>query len=180
MRWYPGRIGLREAGKKGRKVGVLIWWETGEIEGDYAKNVKYLALEKGLKGGMQGKKEGRECKVPKMRGLGTYNPSPSPFLISYLPADIRKRSQESSRRGGGVGGGGEKGELRNSLVSPLFTPSFHGSLLLVRWHTVNPLLGPTGGLIFWRGGGKAYSIFNLEKTIASVLHTELEYKVEKF
>ena len=37
-----------------------------------------------------------------------------------------------------------------------------------------------GAYFFWGGAGKAYSIFNLEKTIASVLHTELEYKVEKF
>ena len=47
---------------------------------------------------------------------------------------------------------------------------------------VNPLLSP-GGLIYfkpiwarliWEGG-----LFNLEKTMVSVLHKELEYKVEK-
>ena len=71
--------------------------------GNLRKNAKYLAIEKGLKGGSQEKKESRECKVPKTRGLGTYypSPSPSPFLISYLPADIMKRSQGSARRGGG-------------------------------------------------------------------------------
>ena len=46
--------------------------------------------------------------------------------------------------------------------------------------TVNILLRPHGGLLFyfkpiWGGGG----LFTLEKTMASVLHKELEYKVEK-
>ena len=55
--------------------------------------------------------------------------------------------------------------------------------------TVNPLLSPTGGLyisspfegevggggVIWVGG-----LFNLETTMVSVLHKELEYKVEKF
>ena len=76
---------------------------NGKNRGNLRKNAKYLAIEKGLKGGSQEKKESRECKVPKTRGLGTYNPSPSPspFLISYLPADIMKRSQGSARRGEG-------------------------------------------------------------------------------
>ena len=37
--------------------------------GNLRKNAKYLAIEKGLKGGGQEKKESRECKVPKIRGL---------------------------------------------------------------------------------------------------------------
>ena len=52
--------------------------------------------------------------------------------------------------------------------------------------TVNPLLSPPGGLFVsspfeggaahLRGGG---GLFNLEKTMVSVLHKELEYEVEK-
>ena len=57
--------------------------------------------------------------------------------------------------------------------------------------TVNPLLSPPGaylfpahlrrglietGGLFERGGG---GLFNLETTMVSVLHKELEYKVEK-
>ena len=48
--------------------------------------------------------------------------------------------------------------------------------------TVNPLLSPPGGLLFQTGrvlnrdGG---GWFNLEKKMVSVLHKELEYKVEK-
>ena len=44
--------------------------------------------------------------------------------------------------------------------------------------TVNSLLSPHGGLFIsspFEGGG----LFTLEKTMASVLHKELEYKVEK-
>ena len=111
-------------GKERAGGGSSNMMGNGRNRGNLRKNAKYLAIEKGLKGGSQEKKESRECKVPKTRGLGTYYPSPcpSPFLISYLPADIMKRSQGSARRGGG--------ELRNSLVSPIFTPSFHGNLLL--------------------------------------------------
>ena len=44
---------------------------------------------------------------------------------------------------------------------------------------------PLGGLIYFtpiRGGGliETGGLVNLEKTIVSVLHEELEYKVEKF
>ena len=42
---------------------------NGRNRGNLRKNAKYLAIEKGLKGGGQEKKESRECKVPKMRGL---------------------------------------------------------------------------------------------------------------
>ena len=44
--------------------------------------------------------------------------------------------------------------------------------------TVNALLSPTGGLLIQvhLGGG---GLFTLEKTMASVLLKELEYKVEK-
>ena len=46
--------------------------------------------------------------------------------------------------------------------------------------TVNSLLSPHGGLFIsspFEGGGGG--LFTLEKTMASVLHKELEYKVEK-
>ena len=52
-------------------------------------------------------------------------------------------------------------------------------------HTVNLLLSRCRGLIYFkliRGGDlnrDGGDLFNLEKTIASVLHKELEYKVEK-
>ena len=53
---------------------------------------------------------------------------------------------------------------------------------------VNPLLSPMGGLYISspfegeRGGGGIWvgGLFNLETTMVSVLHKELEYKVEKF
>ena len=47
-------------------------------------------------------------------------------------------------------------------------------------HTVNPLLSPPGAYLFQahlRGGGGG--LFNLQKTIVSVNHKELEYKVDK-
>ena len=57
------------------------------------------------------------------------------------------------------------------------------------WSTANPLLTPPGELIYfkpiWGGGGLIWEgdlpVFNLEikKTIVSVLHKELEYKVVK-
>ena len=65
---------------------------------------------------------------------------------------------------------------------------------MTRNHTVNPLLSPSGGgggLIYFKsicgGGGlieagdllEMGDLFNLEKTMASVLHKELEQKVEK-
>ena len=66
---------------------------------------------------------------------------------------------------------------------------------MTRNHTVNPLLSPWGGgLIYlfqvhlWGGGGglieagdllEMGGLFNFEKTMASVLHKELEQKVEK-
>ena len=34
------------------------------------------------------------------------------------------------------------------------------------------------GLIWWGGGGWGEGLFNLTKTIVSVLHKDLEYKVE--
>ena len=55
--------------------------------------------------------------------------------------------------------------------------------------TVNPLLSVPGGLIYfkptwgWGGGGELHrdgGLFNLEKTMVSVLHKELEYKLGKF
>ena len=64
------------------------------------------------------------------------------------------------------------------------------SIWTVQVHTVNPLLSPFGGLfisspfemggliemwgLFEKGG-----LFNLEMMMVSVLHKELEYKVEK-
>ena len=49
----------------------------------------------------------------------------------------------------------------------------------VLFQTVNPLLSPGGELIYfkpiWKGGG----LFNLETTMVSILHKELEYTVEK-
>ena len=52
-------------------------------------------------------------------------------------------------------------------------------------NTVNPLLSPRGGLCIpspLEGGGGLFErrdLFNLEKTMESVPHKELEYKVEK-
>ena len=52
-------------------------------------------------------------------------------------------------------------------------------------HTVNPLLSPSPRYLFQahlRGGGgliETRGLFNLEKTMVSVLHKELEYKVKK-
>ena len=90
-----------------------------------------------------------------------------------------RRSQESARRGGGGGGG--KGGVGNPPVSPPLHPKFPRKPAACRMTCCKSSIRPYGGgggLFFL--GGKAYSIFNLEKTIASVLHTELEYKVEKF
>ena len=68
---------------------------------------------------------------------------------------------------------------------------------MTRNHTVNPLLSPWGGggrgaylfqVHLWGGEGglieagdllEMGGLFNLEKTMASVLHKELEQKVEK-
>ena len=48
--------------------------------------------------------------------------------------------------------------------------------------TINPLLSPPKGLVYfkpiWEGGWWG-GLFNLETTMVSVLHKELEYKVEK-
>ena len=52
--------------------------------------------------------------------------------------------------------------------------------------TVNPLLSPQGGLLFqtylrgWGGGGLLVSggLFHFANTLVSLLHKELEYKVE--
>ena len=50
-------------------------------------------------------------------------------------------------------------------------------------NTVNPLLSPPKALVYfkpiWEGGGGGGGLFNLETTMASVLHKELEYRVEK-
>ena len=53
-------------------------------------------------------------------------------------------------------------------------------------YTVNPLFSPPGGLFIsspFEGGGEGLietgGLFNLETTMVSVLHKELEYKVEK-
>ena len=46
--------------------------------------------------------------------------------------------------------------------------------------TANPLLSPPGVIYvkpIWGGGGRG--LFNLETTMVSVLHKELEYKVKK-
>ena len=59
--------------------------------------------------------------------------------------------------------------------------------LLQRWNTVNPLLSSLGAYLFQahlrgginRDGGGGRDLFHLEKTMVSVLHKELEYKVEK-
>ena len=54
--------------------------------------------------------------------------------------------------------------------------------------TVNPLFSVHGGLIYFKptwggGGGRGLhtdgGLFNLEKTMVSVLHKELEYKLGK-
>ena len=57
--------------------------------------------------------------------------------------------------------------------------------------TINPLLSPPGGLFIWspfEGGGlngdeglirEGGGLYNLETTMVSVLHKELEYEVEK-
>ena len=54
---------------------------------------------------------------------------------------------------------------------------------MTRNHTVNPLLSPLGGLFisspFEAGLNRDGGLYNLEKTMVSVLHKELEYKVEK-
>ena len=66
--------------------------------------------------------------------------------------------------------------------------TLRGKKALIRsfFHTVNPLLRPPGGLFISspfggeglnRDGG--LNILNLETTMVSVLHKELEYKVEK-
>ena len=83
-----------------------------------------------------------------------------------------------------MGGGGRErkgGAKKLPRLSPLH-PKFPRKPAACRMTCCKSSIRPYGGLIFLGGGGvgKAYSIFNLEKTIASVLHTELEYKVEKF
>ena len=49
--------------------------------------------------------------------------------------------------------------------------------------TVNPLLSPPGGLFIWSPfeGGlmETGGLYNLEMTMVSVFHKELEYEVEK-
>ena len=70
-------------------------------------------------------------------------------------------------------------ENQQYSVSSVFLPSL----------TVNPLLSPLGrifisssfGGLFNRDGGSYLrgGLFNLEKTIVTVLHKELEYKVKK-
>ena len=56
------------------------------------------------------------------------------------------------------------------------------------YHAVNPLLSPPWGAYLFqahlRGGGEGGlmeigGLFNLEKTMVSVVHKELEYEVEK-
>ena len=56
---------------------------------------------------------------------------------------------------------------------------YHQNPLHLSFHTVNLLLSTPGAYLFQthlKGGG---GVFNLEKTMASVLHKELEYIVEK-
>ena len=55
------------------------------------------------------------------------------------------------------------------VVNPLLIPTGHGGGLFIS----SPFEGGGGGLI--ETGG----LFNLEKTMVSVLHKELEYEVEK-
>ena len=60
--------------------------------------------------------------------------------------------------------------------------TLRGEKALIRsfFHTVNPLLRPPGGLFISSPfGGEGLNILNLETTMVSVLHKELEYKVEK-
>ena len=67
-----------------------------------------------------------------------------------------------------------------SLVIPYFLEQGQSNWNI---HTVNPLLSPP--VIYfkpiWEGGGliETRGLFNLEKTMVSVLHKELEYKVKK-
>ena len=91
-----------------------------------------------------------------------------------------KRSQESARRGGG-GGGRKGGAKKLPRLSPLH-PKFPRKPAACRMTCCKSSIRPYGGAYFFLGGGggKGYSIFNLEKTIATVLNTEMEYKVEKF
>ena len=53
----------------------------------------------------------------------------------------------------------------------------------VNFHTVNPLLSPPGAFLFqanMKGGLiETGGLFNLETTMVSIFHKELEYKVEK-
>ena len=60
---------VTEGGKERAGGGSSNMMGNGRNRGNLRKNAKYLAIEKGLKGGGQEKKESRECKVPKMRGL---------------------------------------------------------------------------------------------------------------
>ena len=60
-------------------------------------------------------------------------------------------------------------------------------MLVCNTCTVNPLSSPPGGLFisspFEGGGGgliETGGLFNLKTTMVSVLHKELEYKVDKF
>ena len=85
-----------------------------------------------------------------------------------------KRSQESARRGGG-GGERQGGAKKLPCLSPLH-PKFPWKPTACRMTYCKSSIMPHGGLISRGGGG----LFNLEKTMASVLHKELEFKVEKF
>ena len=56
-------------GKERAGGGSSNMMGKGRNRGNLPKNAKYLAIEKGLKGGSQEKKESREFKVPKMGAL---------------------------------------------------------------------------------------------------------------
>ena len=72
--------------------------------------------------------------------------------------------------------------LRFFFVTPLIFNSFTGKQFCLLKFSIKP----PGGLIYfkhtwWVGGGlfERGSLFDLAKTMVSVLHKELEYKVEK-
>ena len=81
----------------------------------------------------------------------------------------------------GQGGGASPDKFFLSTPPPLHSPT--GRRTQLRGHIYfTPILGGGGGgggLIEKKGLFERGGLFNLEKTMVSVLHTELEYKVEK-